>query len=221
MADETEDLPPAMPFDEIANKREREKKRAELLKLQPHQRGIDDVIEYLQDLYFPKSNGIDIARPATLAPYVDYYFLQAQEQIQNRHAATMESSIRYLCYRNGWDIFSKRYKNEIQHCEALYREKSSSADVEVYAMIRSHAKITQGTIGGRPETGFTPADKELIQKLAKVLGIKDTNLLIVFFWIAAAGSDGIGQHLIEHGKQIEASFDLQLKQRVHNMGFNR
>jgi len=88
-------------------------------------------------------------------------------------------------------------------------------------MIRSHAKITQGTIGGRPETGFTPADKELIQKLAKVLGIADTSLLIVFFWIAAGNADGIGQHLKEHGKRIEASFDLQLKQRVHNMGFKR
>jgi len=234
MADEIEDLPAvnSLSTDEFRHeseqeiKRRKEKRSDELLKLKGTGRGheivIDDVIEFLQDIYFPKSNGIEIARPATIAPRVDYYFLQAQERIQAQHPKTMESSIRYLCYKNGWDIFREHYKTEIQHCESLYNEKSASDDVEVYASIRSTAKkITQGTIGGRVETGFTTKDKELIQKLARVLGIADTGLLIVFFWIAAGKSTVIGQHLIDHGKEIEASFELQLKQRVHNMGFKR
>jgi hypothetical protein len=230
MAEDIEDLPAVNSIStieyrqesELENKRQRAKRRDELIRLEAHKRGIDDVIEYLQDLYFPKSNGIDIARPATIAPQVDLYFLQAQEQIQGQHNKTMESSIRFLCYMNGWDIFKERYKKEIEHCETLYRAKSNSADMELYNIMRkSKLTIKQDTYAARPETGFTPTDRELIQTLAKWLGISDTGLLVVFFWVSAVGSNGIMDHLKEHGKEIEASFELQFKLRVHNLGFKR
>jgi hypothetical protein len=201
---------------------ERKEKADAVLALSPADRKIDDIIMYLGNVYFPSSpDGREAARPATIAPRVDFQFLQAQEQVQEGHPDVMESSIRYLCYKNGWDMFRALYKNEIEHCTNLYKGKSRSADVELYGTIRSKGKIKQSDGRTQVETGFTPADKELIQKLAKVLGLSDGSLLIVFFWLAVINSEHIEPHLVDYGKGIHESFKLHLNQRIHQLGFSR
>jgi hypothetical protein len=205
----------------------RDSAREKLREIPPADRVIDDIITYMQDDYFPQAqNGLPgtentPARPATITPRVDYEFLQAQEQIQDGHFNIRESSVRYLCYKNGWDMFKELYQKEIMHCTSLYKEKSRSPDVELYGSMRSRKPIPQNDGRVPAETGFTHGDKEAIMQLAKVLGVTPPSMLVVFFWLSAGNSTSVEQHLLEYSAKMRNRFELHLKQRVHQLGFKR